>query len=330
MEFAQMNALPYHGDAGRYAAMDVTQPDRGAASVFPLLFGLGDDEPKEGCGGLSAGVWNSLGSNERRRRQIAHRKEDGTANRNALRSVNMITDAFAHLIREQSFSRITVTEVMRRANLARNTFYAHYSSTNELLKDFASVVVQRVRSNLREISPYADPRNPRTYLLLLMGRVDDDSRLLLERIFVPNDSNRRCLMAVIRNNSVPVLYEHVERTTGCSNESLRRYVDFTSELTMTVISDYLTHRLRGNEESTADRLAQIYEAAYGLYLEPDAATADVGEVGGEAAGTDASAGADADTKARGMAAETLGRESIAWMQGDGSSRDQVSPPDWFD
>ena len=159
-----------------------------------------------------------------------------------------------------------------------------------------------------------------------MGKVDDDSRLLLERIFVPNDSNRRCLMAVMRNNSVPVLYEHVERTTGCSNESLRRYVDFTSELTMTVISDYLTHRLRGNEESTADRLTQIYQAAYGLYLEPDAATADVGEVGGEAAVADA----DADTRARGMAAETLGRESIAWMRGDGSSRDQVSPPDWFD
>lgn len=330
MEFAQMNALPYHGDAGRYAAMDVTQPDRGAASVFPLLFGLGDDEPKEGRGSLSAGLWNSLGSNEKRRRQIAHRKEGGTANRNALRSVSMITDTFAHLIREQSFSRITVTEVMRRANLARNTFYAHYSSTDELLKDFVSVVVRRVRSNLREISPYADPRNPHAYLLLLMGKVDDDSRLLLERIFVPNDSNRRCLMAVIRNNSVPVLYEHVERTTGCSNEALRRYVDFTSELTMTVISDYLTHRLRGNEESTADRLAQIYEAAYGLYLEPDEATADVGEAGGEAAGADASADADTDTKARGMAAKTLDRESIAWMQGDGSSRDQVSPPDWFD
>ncbi len=158
MEFAQMNALPYHNDAGRYAAMDMTQPDRRTASVFPLLFGLGDDdESEDGCGCLSAGEWNSLGSNERRRRQIAHRKEGGMANRNAVRSVTMITDAFAHLIREQSFSRITVTEVMRRANLARNTFYAHYSSTDELLKDFVSVVVQRVRSNLREISPYADP-----------------------------------------------------------------------------------------------------------------------------------------------------------------------------
>ena len=250
------------------------------------------------------------------------------ANRNALRSVSMITDAFAHLIREQSFSRITVTEVMRRANLARNTFYAHYSSTDELLKDFVSVVVRRVRSNLREISPYADPRNPHTYLLLLMGKVDDDSRLLLERIFVPNDSNRRCLMAVIRNNSVPVLYEHVERTTGCSNEALRRYVDFTSELTMTVISDYLTHRLRGNEESTADRLTQIYQAAYGLYLEPDAATADVGEVGGEAAGIDADT--DAGAAAQGTAAARSRREPAARAHGDTSSRDQVCPPDWFD
>ncbi len=138
-------------------------------------------------------------------------------------------------------------------------------------------------------------------------------------------------MAVMRNNSVPVLYEQVERTTGCSNESLRRYVDFTSELTMTVISDYLTHRLRGGEESTAGRLTQIYQAAYGLYLVPDAASGVTG-MNAEAAGH---ADADAGAAARGAAVARSRRGPAARAQGDtahgdASSRDQVSPPDWFD
>lgn len=283
---------------------------------------------------------DALGSNERRRRQIAHRKEGGKANRNALRSASMITDAFAHLIREQSFSRITVTEVMRRANLARNTFYAHYSSTDELLSDFVSVVVRRTRSNLREISPYANPRNPRMYLLLLMGKVDDDSRLLLERIFVPNDANRRCLMAVVRNNAVPVLYEQVTRVAGCTNESLRRYVNFTGELTMSVIFDYLTHRLSGDEESTAEMLAQIYQAAYGLYLAPGGACAGSAAKGSGAKGSDASlpahaddsgnsngAGGDGDDGA-GAVFRTVNPSASAAIRMP--MRDQVCPPDWVD
>lgn len=188
------------------------------------------------------------------------------ANRNAVRSVRMITDAFAQLLRCQSFPSITVTAVMHQANLARNTFYAHFSSTDDLLRVFISSVVDRTRANLRQLSPYADPRNPRMYLMLLMNKVQADSQLLLERIFVPNDANRKVLTSVVRSNAVPVLYPRVKEATGCSDDALQRYVDFVSELTMTVIYDYLTQRLEADESATAGRLTQIYQAACGLYL----------------------------------------------------------------
>ena len=57
-----------------------------------------------------------------------------TRNRNALRSQRMLQQAFSELLAEKPFDKITVTDVTRRADLSRGTFYAHYDSTSDLLR----------------------------------------------------------------------------------------------------------------------------------------------------------------------------------------------------
>ena len=46
--------------------------------------------------------------------------------RSAIRSKRMIKQAFLSLIKEKDISKITVTELVERADLNRATFYAHY------------------------------------------------------------------------------------------------------------------------------------------------------------------------------------------------------------
>lgn len=46
--------------------------------------------------------------------------------RSSRRSRRMIRVAFESLIREREFSKITVTDIVERADLNRSTFYAHY------------------------------------------------------------------------------------------------------------------------------------------------------------------------------------------------------------
>ena len=46
--------------------------------------------------------------------------------RNAVRSRRLINRAFLELLQEKTFEKITVTDIVNRADINRSTFYAHY------------------------------------------------------------------------------------------------------------------------------------------------------------------------------------------------------------
>jgi len=53
--------------------------------------------------------------------------------RNAIRSRQLIHNAVAELLHEKSLEKITVSDVVRRANINRSTFYAHYENIPSVL-----------------------------------------------------------------------------------------------------------------------------------------------------------------------------------------------------
>ena len=53
-------------------------------------------------------------------------------NRNALRSQQLIREAYYELVEERGEGRITVTDICHRADINRTTFYAHYYGLEEL------------------------------------------------------------------------------------------------------------------------------------------------------------------------------------------------------
>lgn len=53
--------------------------------------------------------------------------------RNAIRSKQLINNALAQLLHEKPLDKITVSEVVRKANINRSTFYAHYSDIPQVL-----------------------------------------------------------------------------------------------------------------------------------------------------------------------------------------------------
>lgn len=69
-----------------------------------------------------------------------------TRNRNALRSQKLLKKAFSELLAEKPFDKITVTDITRRADLSRGTFYAHYENTSDLLKDMVNDIISKLFS----------------------------------------------------------------------------------------------------------------------------------------------------------------------------------------
>ncbi len=54
--------------------------------------------------------------------------------RSSIRSKNSIKKAVAKLIHEKEIKKITVSDIIREADISRGTFYAHYSDVDSVLK----------------------------------------------------------------------------------------------------------------------------------------------------------------------------------------------------
>ena len=77
-----------------------------------------------------------------------NRKDD----RRSRRSQKLLFEALIDLIREKDYDSITVTEITERADLARVTFYQHFSDKDALLLSSLDTLFERVAAEMRQFS----------------------------------------------------------------------------------------------------------------------------------------------------------------------------------
>ena len=63
--------------------------------------------------------------------------------RSAIRSRRMIREAFLALLQEKPFEKITVTDIVKRADLNRSTFYAHYPDVQGVVDSIMDEVIEK-------------------------------------------------------------------------------------------------------------------------------------------------------------------------------------------
>ena len=67
-----------------------------------------------------------------------------------------IFDAFSDLLTRKNFSRITVQEIIDRADVGRTTFYAHFPQKDRLLRELCEELFEHVFSRPPEAEPTHD------------------------------------------------------------------------------------------------------------------------------------------------------------------------------
>lgn len=71
--------------------------------------------------------------------------------RSAIRSRRFIRQAFLELLREKAFEKITVTDIVNRADINRSTFYAHYTDVRALMEEIQNEFIERSLALVKEM-----------------------------------------------------------------------------------------------------------------------------------------------------------------------------------
>ena len=75
--------------------------------------------------------------------------------RSAIRSRKLINAALADLLQEKPLDKITVTDVVNRAQINRGTFYAHYADIPDVIQNLIqNLLLNNLRILLLHLLPY--------------------------------------------------------------------------------------------------------------------------------------------------------------------------------
>ncbi len=85
--------------------------------------------------------------------------------RSAIRSRKMIKEAFLELLEEKNINKITVTDIVNKADLNRSTFYAHYTDVRAITEEMENEVIDKMIEILNEFEFKSFFNNPTPLLL---------------------------------------------------------------------------------------------------------------------------------------------------------------------
>lgn len=167
-----------------------------------------------------------------------------------------LTGAVIDLMRTSPARRITITEVCRRANVTRPTFYQHYASLDDLV---GRAVAERLREH-QQAALALDADAPDADLQVSLGRFLD--RIWGDRNLVRALRNTGAAPAITHRASVDVLAERIlARLPGPHAAQTRLRARFAAAGITELLADWLDSEDPARVRDTYARLLRDLTAA---------------------------------------------------------------------
>ena len=180
--------------------------------------------------------------------------------RNAIRSKKMIRKAFAELLSEKhDIDKVTVKEVVERADISKSTFYCHYEDIYAVVEEFGNEIVDLVKDTINEyskahkeeIAPYLKKintilkENESLYRMLMTSDLYFSFINKVKQIVIDNISNDKRFDVLSKNKNHReiqidiiangIIYTYVDYFKGNLNVSLDELLLIVEDYIMRLI-----------------------------------------------------------------------------------------------
>lgn len=100
-----------------------------------------------------------------------------TQDRRIQKTRQALQEALLELIQEKELSRVTVKELVERANVNRKTFYNHYSDVYGVLDDMENELIGKLAGRICRLSPAEFAHSPNLLMHEVMQEFQENERI---------------------------------------------------------------------------------------------------------------------------------------------------------
>lgn len=182
--------------------------------------------------------------------------------RSAVRSRRLIRQAFLELLMEKNFEKITITDIVNRADLNRSTFYAHYPDIHGVVEEIQDEIENRNMELIRKLQYRNILLDPMPYLQGITAILQENIELL-KRLghteFLHNrlDNFRRLMVTdVLEYSSLPqelrqseAFSIHVHFFIGGIMNTYQQWAEGTLECSLEEISAEIAQLIQNSGEA---------------------------------------------------------------------------------
>ena len=175
--------------------------------------------------------------------------------RSAARSRKMIRQAFFEILKEKSFEKITVTDIVKRADVNRSTFYAHYPDVMGVVEEIQEEILEYTQNFMDNINFKDFYENPKPHLQSIVKLVAENNelyRLLMTSAMATKQLDKLKYIIIERT---------LETLEGTNRFESRFELEFATRFFMGGVVDVYTQWLNGvidcSIEDLTDQLANI-------------------------------------------------------------------------
>lgn len=179
--------------------------------------------------------------------------------RSAIRSRRFIRQAFFELLREKTFEKITVTDIVNRADINRSTFYAHYADVRGLMEEIQNEFVERALSVVKEMDFLELIRSPVPFLKKLIEIANENRELYTivgKTMLTMSQLEKIKVILVEKALNLPEIPEEIR-----SQKNFRIRLHFFVGGIINVYQQYLIGNLDATSEEIVEEIAVLIKSS---------------------------------------------------------------------
>lgn len=182
--------------------------------------------------------------------------------RRVARTKASLTAALFELLAEKDFSKISVTELTRRADVDRKTFYLHYQTVEDILVEFYEDELAGLKKALAEEGAFCGGSLDMPGFFRVLCRRMYNNQPLFSRLAKGGG------YAYFMENIRALLHEAIDRSLrsreGCSDAERVFLKEFYAAGVMRVYRQWLTGDLEMDEDTLAQAVGRVVTGALAL------------------------------------------------------------------